>query len=377
MPLYHSSASLLAFIPTVLSASTIAIGKKFSTKTFWKEVRESNATAIQYVGETLRYLLTAPPQIDPVTGENLDTKHKVRLAFGNGLRPDIWKRFKTRFGIETIVEFYAATEATLATFNVSSNDHTIGAIGRAGWLARLVFHGSTTVVVVDWDKDAPARDPVTGLCQRVHMGEVGELLFRLPADQLEKRFQGYYNNPEATKAKVLRDVLAKGDAWFRTGDVVRWDENGHLYFTDRIGDTFRWKSENVSTAEVSEAVGTHPAVLEANVYGIELPNHDGRAGCVAVCLEGGPTPETLRSLATHAKESLPKYAVPLFLRIVKEVGGEQTTGTNKQQKNVLRDAGVRPGALGDDSALYWLNGDTYVPFTSKEWQEIEGGRVKL
>ncbi|POR39062.1 Fatty acid transporter protein [Tolypocladium paradoxum] len=382
MPLYHSAASILSFCATVSAGSTQALGRKFSTKTFWKEVRDSKATSIQYVGETLRYLLAAPPQRDPVTGEDLDRKHAVTLAFGNGLRPDIWNQFKERFGVETIVEFYAATEGPFATWNVSRNDLTAGAIGRNGWLYHALQGLHVALVEVDWQTDAPARDPKTGFCTRVKPGEPGEMLFRLPVDDLETRFQGYHGNPKATAAKVMRSVFSKDDAWFRTGDITRWDSDGRVFFTDRIGDTFRWKSENVSTVEVSHAIGLHPSVREANVYGVQLPHHDGRAGCVAICLDQNPPQgDTLRSLASHVRKALPRYARPLFLRLVPEVGGvAQTTGTNKQQKHALREAGVRPGAVGDDSSagdMYWLRGDAYVPFGDKEWQALEAGEVKL
>ncbi|PTB73938.1 acetyl-CoA synthetase-like protein [Trichoderma longibrachiatum ATCC 18648] len=283
MPLYHSSAALLSVCATLLSGSTQALGRKFSTKRFWDECRASKATSIQYVGETLRYLLAAPPQLDPITGEDLDRKHNP--------------------------------------------------------------------------------------------GQPGEMLYRLPADDIGQRFQGYFNNPGASDAKILRSVFRPGDAWFRSGDVLRCDADGLTYFSDRIGDTFRWKSENVSTAEVSQAVGLHPAVREANVYGVELPHHDGRAGCAAVCLDP-PVPDeaTLRSLAAHVRASLPRYAQPLFLRLVRDVGvGSQTTGTNKQQKQSLRAEGVRPR----ETDVYWLRGDSYVPFREKDWRELEGGRVKL
>ncbi|KAK1245853.1 hypothetical protein MKX07_004922 [Trichoderma sp. CBMAI-0711] len=389
MPLYHSSAALLSVCATLLSGSTQALGRKFSTKRFWDECRASKATSIQYVGETLRYLLAAPPQLDPVTGENLDRKHHVRLAFGNGLRPDIWDRVKERFGIETIAEFYAATESPGAAWNVSRNDYARGAIGRSGWLHLLLSGSSSALVEVDWATDSPWRDPVTGFCRRVKPGQPGEMLYRLPADDIGQRFQGYFNNPGASDAKILRGVFRPGDAWFRSGDVLRRDADGLTYFSDRIGDTFRWKSENVSTAEVSQAMGLHPAVREANVYGVELPHHDGRAGCAAVCLDP-PVPDeaTLRSLAAHVNASLPRYARPLFLRLVKDVGvGSQTTGTNKQQKQSLRAEGVKPrtkasgGGEGSseegETDVYWLRGDSYVPFREKDWRELEGGRVKL
>lgn len=375
MPLYHSAASLLSFIPTVQSGSTQALGRKFSTRTFWPEVRATNASIIQYVGETLRYLVAAPSEVD-AAGNSLDKAHRVRAAFGNGLRPDVWNKFKERFGVDTIVEFYAATEGTLGIWNVSRNNHSAGAIGRSGWLLRTLVGHNIAIVRIDWDTEEPYRDPVTGNCEMVELNQPGELLFKLPAEDLKKRFQGYYNNPKATASKIMRDVFVKGDAWFRTGDVVRGND-GLMYFNDRIGDTFRWKSENVSTAEVSEAVGLHPDVREANVYGVELPHHDGRAGCVAISFDKKPEQSTLKSLAAHVRKSLPKYAVPLFLRVIPEVGGGQLTGTNKQQKHHLRQAGVKPGALADGSELFWLKDDEYVPFRQRDWSELEGGRVKL
>ncbi|PHH60683.1 hypothetical protein CDD82_2244 [Ophiocordyceps australis] len=411
MPLYHSSASILCFCATVTAGSTQALGRRFSTKLFWPEVRASGATSIQYVGETLRYLLAAPPQTDPVTGEKLDRKHKVKVAFGNGLRPDIWNEFKERFGIETIAEFYGATEAPFALWNLSRNDLTAGAIGRNGWLYSALQSLQVALVEVDWDTDSPRRDAGTGFCVRVKTGSPGEMLCRLPADDVERRFQGYYGNPGATSAKVLRSVFAKDDAWFRTGDVARWDSDGRVYFCDRIGDTFRWKSENVSTVEVSHVLGTHAAVDEANVYGVELPHHDGRAGCVAICFrrdacapdaadaDSGaatdavsasatdaasaaaaarlPLPQTLRSLAAHVRANLPRYAQPLFLRVVDGMGdASQTTGTNKQQKQHLREAGVAPDS-GIPGPVYWLQGDDYVLFGRDDWRALQAGRVKL
>ncbi|KAF4812194.1 Fatty acid transporter protein [Colletotrichum tropicale] len=375
MPLYHSSAALLGFGNTLEANGTICIGRKFSTKLFWEDVRASKATIIQYVGETCRYLLAAPPQIDPATGENLDKKHHVRAAFGNGLRPDVWNRFKDRFGIDTVAEFYAATEGSFGTWNLSRNDFAKGAVGRNGTLYSLVMGMDVALAIMDENNEFPVRDKKTGLCKPAKAGEPGELMFRLSPTDLERRFQGYHGNPDATKAKVMRNVFSKGDAWFRTGDVVRWDSEGRLYFSDRIGDTFRWKSENVSTQEVGEAVGSHPAVQEANVYGVELPHHDGRAGCAAVVLEGQPSEETLRSIAQHVKLSLPKYALPLFLRVMPPEA-MQTTGTNKQQKHGLRAQGVKPDNTNTGS-MYWLKNDTYVPFSERDWDELNRGRVKL
>ena len=375
MPLYHSSATVMCLANVLSSGATMGLGVRFSTKNFWADARRFNATMVQYVGETCRYLLAAPPQIDPATGENLDKKHKVRLAFGNGMRPDVWKRFKERFGVETVLEFYGATEGSLASWNLSRNDFSAGAVGRNGWLYNAIMWGTATIVAVDFATDMPWRDPKTGRCRRMPTGQPGEYIFKLPAEDIEKRFQGYYGDKQATAAKIIRDVFEKGDAWFRTGDVMRRDDEGRLYFNDRIGDTFRWKSENVSTTEVSEVMGLHPAVQEANVYGVQVPHHDGRAGCVAIVLGQEPTIDLLRSLADHAQRRLPRYALPLFLRVMKETGA-QTTGTNKQQKHVLRKQGVSPQQTGGDD-IFWLKDGTYVKFGHAEWNELSGGRVKL
>lgn len=381
MPLYHSSGAILCVSNALLSGATIALGAKFSTRTFWDEARRYDATIIQYVGETLRYLLAAPTIIDPQTGKNMDKKHRVRVALGNGLRPDVWNKFKDRFGVDSIAEFYGATEGSFATWNLSRNDFGMGAVGRNGWFYSLVVGSGTALVDVDFATDLPYRDPKTGFCRATKPGEPGEFLFKLPEGKgdLEKRFQGYYGDRAATDKKILRNVFKKGDAWFRTGDVMRWDSEGRIYFHDRIGDTFRWKSENVSTAEVSQALGLHPRVHEANVYGVQLPHHDGRAGCAAMVLaEGEPTPtsdEFLKSLSEHVAKTLPRYAVPVFLRIT-QPGKMQTTGTNKQQKHDLRTEGVDPDKAGGDE-LYWLQGGRYVPFTKRDWNALNGGKVKL
>lgn len=386
MPLYHSTAMLLGFAHTLASGATFAMSRKFSTSGFWNDVRKHEATIIQYVGETCRYLLSAPPNLDPVTGENLDRKHKVRAAFGNGLRPDVWNRFKERFGIETIAEFYGATEGTFATWNKSRNDFSMGAVGRSGSLYNIILGRDVAIVEVDHETELPHRDAKTGFCTRAPRGEPGELLFRLPPGDINSRFQGYYGDKESTSKKVMRDVFSKGDAWFRTGDVLRWDNENRVYFSDRIGDTFRWKSENVSTAEVAQVVGLHPAVLECNVYGVQVPSHEGRAGCAAVVLKPSglvqqtsgaprPTDDTLKNLAEHVKKGLPKYALPLFLRVVPE-GGLQTTGTNKQQKHSLRSEGVDPAKTGEDE-VFWLRNGSYVKFGVADWKELNGGNVKL
>jgi acyl-CoA synthetase (AMP-forming)/AMP-acid ligase II len=376
MPLYHSSAFILGFCVCLLRPNTLVLGHRFSTKTFWHDVRESNATVIQYVGETLRYLLAAPSIVDPANpGRNLDKDHNVRVAFGNGLRLDVWDKFKQRFGIETIAELYAATEGAGGCWNYSSNSFASGAVGRTGAFLDLIIGREVTLVKHDFTTELPYRNPITGFCEKTPRGTPGEALYALDANNIVEKYQGYLNNDEATEKKILRNVLKKGDAWFRTGDLVRWDKEGRWYFVDRIGDTFRWKSENVSTNEVGEVLGHHSRVAEANVYGVQIPGHDGRAGCVAVLLNTAESSaEDLESLAALAINSLPKYAVPIFIRLVKEV---QVTGTNKQQKHVLRTQGVDPDQIPADDKIYWLRNGTYVPFERKDWNALNVGKVRL
>lgn len=382
MPLYHSSASILGVCAVLRAGGTICLSKKFSHKTFWPEIRASNATLIHYVGETCRYLLSAPPSA-------LDKQHKVHGAFGNGLRPDVWEPFKKRFGIRTINEFYAATEAPGGLFNRSSNAFSSGAIGRTGTISTLLL--GLTIVRLDPEADSaqPIRSTSTGLCELCAWNEPGELLYKLDPANIKGKFQGYFGNDSATQSKIIRNVRKQGDAYFRSGDLVRQDKEGRWWFVDRIGDTFRWKAENVSTAEVSEAVGTHEAVEEANIYGVQVPGHDGRAGCAAIVLKPAfagtpiaskaglalPSEQTLHSLAQHVKKELPAFAVPIWIRVTQQM---QTTGTNKQQKHLLQADGIDPVAVErEGDVLFWFKDGTYERFTSKDLKRIEGGGVKL
>ncbi|KAL8725278.1 MAG: hypothetical protein Q9181_006470 [Wetmoreana brouardii] len=378
MPLYHSTAGLLGFGTCLAGGCTFVLGHRFSHGTFWPEVRQSRSTVIQYVGETLRYLLAAPPQTDPATGENLDKRHNVRLAFGNGLRGDVWKRFQDRFGIEGIAEFYSATEGTAATWNLSYNDFAVGAVGRSGILSSALMDSRSAIVQLDWEAEVPARNSENNnFCIRVPRGEPGELLFKIDTSNIERGYQGYFNNSEASGSKIIRSVFEQDDGFFRTGDVVRWDKEGRWWFCDRIGDTFRWKSENVSTAEVSEVLGSHPAVHEANVYGVQIPHHEGRAGCATIMFDDGGNvgQKVMDSLAAHVRGNLPRYAVPLFLRVTTSM---QATGTNKQQKHMLRTEGVDPDKIRDSGdQLFWLKEGTYRAFDGNDWKVLEAGRVKL
>lgn len=382
MPLYHASASMFGVCSTLGAGCTLSLSTRFSHKTFWPEIRASKATILQYVGETCRYLLSAP-------ASSLDKQHELRGAFGNGLRPDVWEPFKRRFGVQTIYEFYGATEGPGGIWNTSSNAFSTGAIARNGTLAGWLFTRGISVIRLQPDTSVPTpiRSPKTGLCYQAVWNEPGELLFRLDAGNIGRKYQGYFGNSSATSSKILRDVKVKGDAYFRSGDLIKRDKEGRWWFVDRIGDTFRWKAENVSTAEVSEVLGKHEAVAEANVYGVEVPGHDGRAGCAAVVLKSSatapaldgelalPTPQTLHSLASHVTKSLPSYARPVWIRITREIAA---TGTNKQQKPVLQKEGIDVDVVeGKGDVLFWLKEGEYGRFTGKDLERLRGGGVKL
>ncbi|KAF2263382.1 acetyl-CoA synthetase-like protein [Lojkania enalia] len=327
MPLYHGTGCTTA-VSCMLSGVTLCIGKKFSTSKFWGDIRDSDSTAFVYVGETARYLLANPPS------EN-DKKHKVRVMFGNGMRPDVWHRFVDRFGIETVSEFFNSTEGVFALINVCRGPFQATSVGHHGALLRRKFHDIYVPVEIDHETGGIYRDPKTGFAKRRSYEEGGEIIVQLPN---EEAFVGYYNNPKATQSKFERNVFKKGDLYYRTGDALRRDADGRWFFLDRLGDTFRWKSENVSTAEVSEVIGHYPGVIEANVYGVEVPGHDGRAGCAAVYIDSAHRATfDYNALLAHAREKLPKYAVPVFIRILENL---TTMHNNKQNKVPLRNDGI-------------------------------------
>ena len=379
LPLYHSSAAMLAFGAGLANGSTVVISPRFSPRTFFASVAVSRATTIQYIGEMCRYLVSTPTS-------PFDRKHGVKRAFGNGMRPDVWAKFKDRFAIDEIIEFYGATESPASTLNKSRNRFHQGAIGRVGTLLQLTQRKQLVLIRHDMDTGEPWRDPSTGLCARSPPNEPGELLAQLDPDAISDKFQGYWGNEAATASKILRNVLTRGDAYFRTGDLMTGDRDGHTYFVDRVGDSFRWKAENVSTSELERVLGAHAAIAEANVYGVQLPAHDGRAGCAALvfaftAVENAddvsmPNEATLSSIAEHVTTRLPRYARPLFLRAVTRF---ETTGTAKYTKHGLRTQGVDPGLVTNGDRLFWLHPrhGTYVAFGKDDWQGLVSGKTKL
>jgi fatty-acyl-CoA synthase len=184
------------------------------------------------------------------------------------------------------------------------------------------------------------------------------------------RFEGYADK-EATQKKILHDVFEKGDAYFRTGDLMRQDENGFFYFVDRIGDTFRWKSENVATSEVSEAITVFPGVKEANVYGVPVPGYDGKVGMAAVVADENLD---LGGLREYLAQSLPEYAQPAFLRIQPQL---DVTGTFKQRKVDLVKEGFDPGKITDTLYFNDAKNKRFVPLDRALYQRICQGEVRL
>jgi acyl-CoA synthetase (AMP-forming)/AMP-acid ligase II len=272
--MYHGTGGIVA-MSNLMNGTTLCIGKRFSTSKFWPEVRDSKATYITYVGETARYLLAAPPS-------PLDKEHNVRCMYGNGLRPDVWIKFRERFNVPEVWEFFNSSEGVFAMINHCRGDYLAGAVGHHGALVRLLTRNTMVPVLIDQDTGAIARDPKTGFARRQPYDQGGEMIVAVEDTSV---FAGYFKNPEATKKKFETNVFKNGDLWYRSGDALRRTDDGRWYFLDRLGDTFRWKGENVSTAEVAEVLGKYPGVVEANVYGVALPSHDGRAGCAAVYID--------------------------------------------------------------------------------------------
>lgn len=375
MPMYHGTGAVTGFT-NLVGGMTLAIGKKFSASQFWRDVHDSKATAFVYVGETARYLLAAPPS-------PLDRGHNLRLMFGNGLRPDVWQRFKDRFGVPEVHEFFTSTEGVFGVSIWERSGFGAKSVGHQGAIMRMLFNKTYVPVALDPITNDMWRDPKTGFAKRVPYSQGGEIICKLnnAAD-----WPGYFNNTEGTKKKFAKDVFQKGDVYYRPGDALRRDDDGLWYFMDRLGDTFRWKGENVATAEVQEVMGNYPGIGEANVYGVEIPGAEGRAGCAAVMLNGVKADAfDWKALTTYLRQKLPKYAVPVFIRVIQGDANAMGTHNNKQNKVLLRQEGVDYQKFGEKvpngaaDAIYWLTPTTneYVPFGKRDLDAVNSQGVKL
>jgi len=357
LPLYHSVGGVVATGATLVGGGAVVLRERFSASGFWQDVIAERCTLFQYIGELCRYLVGSPAQ-------EHETRHQLRLACGNGLRADVWREFQQRFRIPQILEYYAATEGNFSLYNCEGRP---GAIGRIPPF--LAHRLPVALVKFDFEAAAPARDAY-GRCVRCAPHEVGEALGQILDAQGTTRFEGYTDEAASSK-KILRDVFAPGDAWYRTGDLMRQDEQGFFYFVDRVGDTFRWKGENVSTTEVAGVIAACRGVADAVVYGVEVPGTEGRAGMAALVTdEHFDLVELRRALL----ERLPEYARPLFLRIVSSM---ELTGTFKLRKQKLALEGYDPARVRD--ALYMVDAalGAYVPLVTELHKRLKAGKVRL
>ncbi|HEX3914739.1 MAG TPA: long-chain-acyl-CoA synthetase [Steroidobacteraceae bacterium] len=359
LPLYHSVGGVVATFATLVNGGAVVIRPRFSASEFWRDVREQHCTLFQYIGELCRYLLNSPHQ-------PIETGHSLRIACGNGLRPEVWLPFQSRFRIPRILEYYASTEGNFSLYNCEGHP---GAIGRIPPF--LASRLPVALLRFDVEKSEPWRN-ADGLCERCAANEVGEAVGLMPGSAGERagRFEGYAD-PEASNRKVLRDVFEHGDSWYRTGDLMRRDERGFYYFVDRVGETYRWKGENVSTAEVLGALTASRGVTEGVVYGVAVPGTDGRAGMAALVVDSG---FDLAAFRTDVASRLPPYARPVFLRLLTAL---EATGTFKPRKQELAQAGFDPGRTGDPLYFDDPRSQRYVPLDARQYAAIADGRLRI
>jgi fatty-acyl-CoA synthase len=358
LPLYHSVGGVVATGALLVSGGSVVIAEKFSVQRFWDDVAKWDCTLFQYIGELCRYLVNGPPH-------PRERAHRLRLAAGNGLRADVWEKFQRRFDIPKILEFYAATEGNVSLYNVEGK---VGAIGRVPPFLKHRF--PLALVQFDEATGAPARDD-NGRCIRCATREVGEAIGKIRgASQSGGDFEGYTSAVD-TERKILHDVFEPGDAWYRTGDLMRMDASGFYYFVDRIGDTFRWKGENVAASEVADAIMAFPGIVETVVYGVAVPGTEGAAGMAVLV---GNSDLNLTELREHLARRLPPYARPLFLRIK---DGIDVTGTFKHKKSDLVREGFDPQAIQD--AIYFDDPQrqAYVPLDPALHARIAAGGLRL
>jgi fatty-acyl-CoA synthase len=358
LPLYHSVGGVVATGAVLVRGGAVVIRDKFSVHRFWDDVCDWDCTLVQYIGELARYLVNA--RRNP-----RERAHRLRLCCGNGLRADVWEKFQERFAIPRILEFYASTEGNVSLFNVEGR---VGAIGRVPPF--LTHRFPLALVKFDGEAGAPARDG-DGFCIRCATNEVGEAIGKIKGSEPGGReFEGY-TSAEDSQRKILRDVFEPGDAWFRTGDLMRMDAAGFFYFVDRIGDTFRWKGENVATAEVAEAIAEFPGIAEATVYGVAVPQTEGAAGMASLVVDRALD---LREFRRHLVRRLPPYARPLFVRLKDRI---EVTATFKHRKPDLAHEGFDPAASGDALFFDDPSQQAFVPLDRALYDRIAAGKVRL
>ncbi|GMH57654.1 hypothetical protein TrST_g2331 [Triparma strigata] len=378
LPLYHSAGGMLGVSGAICAGATIVLRSKFSVSKLSSDLVTNKCTIMQYIGEFARFAVNGSktPELDALAGKT------CRVAFGNGMRPEVWSVFQKRFNIPNVIEFYGSTEGNATLVN---NTNVVGAIGVIPWFAKFLY--PVRLVRCD-NSDGTLTRGEDGLAQVAAPDEPGHLLGLIKDNDPTRRFDGY-TDKAATEKKIVQNVLSKGDRWFASGDLLRSDSFGFLFWVDRIGDTFRWKGENVSTAEVAAAFiaegGERSKIDDVNVYGVEIEGKDGRAGMGRVALKAGVKPSSMDygSLYKELAAELPGYAMPVFLRIPLAVAvaeeGEAMTGTFKHKKGPLREQGFSLVLVGIEEALYFRDDGkkTFVKMDLKMEKAIREGKIRV
>lgn len=357
LPLYHTAGGMLGVGNVFIRGISMIFRKRFSASNFWADCVKYNCTVAQYIGELCRYLLSVPPK-------PLDTRHNIRMMFGNGLRPQIWSQFVSRFNIEQIGELYGSTEGNS---NLVNNDNQIGAIGFVPLAAGKLY--PVALIKCDEDTGDPIRDE-SGRCIRCLPGEPGVFIGKINPKRAINSFSGYADK-KASEKKIIRDVFKVGDMYFNSGDILVGDILGYFYFKDRTGDTYRWRGENVATSEVEAVISNVLGLKDCVVYGVEVPHVEGKAGMAAI-VDPNKTVD-MDHFSIGIRGSLPPFARPIFIRVLKEL---PMTGTFKLKKRDLQNEGFDINKIKDP--LYFLNSDgTYREFSQKDFDDVMNGRARL
>ncbi|KAI7686506.1 Long-chain fatty acid transport protein 1 [Sarcoptes scabiei] len=358
LPLYHLAAGTLGVCQSVVFGNTMVIRNKFSASNFWKDCIRYNCTIAQYIGEICRYLL-----LQPCTP--YDRAHNIRLMFGNGLRPNIWRNFVDRFNIKQIGELYGSTEGNANIINVDNKE---GACGFISQIAPCVY--PATLIKVDENTGEPIRDN-NGLCVKVKPGEIGQFVGKITNGNPTRAFDGYANK-EATLKKIIHDVFSKGDCAFASGDLLFMDRFGYLFFKDRCGDTYRWKGENVSTMEVEAIISNTIKLSDCVVFGVEIPFHEGKAG-MAVILDQNRSID-LNEMLQYLSQRLPHYMIPTFIRLVDHL---EVTSTHKMLKMTYKKQGFDPKIIKDPLYFFDSKEFEYIPMTNQLHQNLIEGKIRI
>ncbi|XP_054158008.1 long-chain fatty acid transport protein 4-like [Oppia nitens] len=358
LPLYHLAGGTCGTCQCLIFGNSMAIRSKFSASNFWKDCIKYNCTAAQYIGEICRYLLAQKPQ-------PYDNQHNLRIMFGNGLRPKIWREFTQRFNIKEVGEMYGSTEGNANMINVDNKEGSCGFISQ---IAAFLYPAS--LVRIKESTGEYIRDE-NGVCVHTKAYETGEFVGKIIDSDPSRSFDGYANK-EATKKKIITDVFSKGDRAFASGDLLTMDEFGYLYFKDRTGDTFRWKGENVSTMEIETIISKFIQLVDCVVYGVEVPGCEGKAGMAAILDQNNGL--DLNRLLQNLKKVLPSFSIPVFIRICKCL---EMTGTHKLPKNSLQNEGYDPNLIQEPIYFFDAKKDKYLRLDDKLYRDIQNSLVRF